>query len=337
MLYITTRTNENTYTSYKALTCDRAPDGGRFVPFRMPFYTPEEIGELKDKSFNQTVADILNLFFSSRLTGWDIDFCIGKNAIRLVSMNHRVVVSELWHNPEARFSYIINSLYKKLLDNQDLTDAPVDWVMTAVRIAVIFASYGEMLRTQLLDMESKLDISVPSGDFLTPMAVWYARKMGLPVNTIICACEENSNVWDLIHRGVFNTMNTSDAMLLGLEKLIQATLGFSEVQKFRQSYQSGLVYSVNEDDLPALSNGFFCAVAGENRAGSTINSIFRSNSYVIDPLTALCYGGLQDYRARTGSARITLLLADRTPLDFAAEISAATGIEAQKLINYVTL
>ena len=337
MLYITTRSCGDTYTSHKALTSDFAPDGGRFIPFRIPRYTQAEIVGLKETSFNKTIADILNLFFSCRIEAFDVDFCIGKCPARLLSMSHRIVVSELWHNPEAKLSYIVDHLYARICDCLAVAPAPTEWFRIAVIIAMLFGIYGEMLRNEYINETEEFDISVPADDFQAPIAAWYAHKMGLPINVIIsCACgEENSNIWDLIHRGIINTGAASDSFLFGLERLIHATLGPAEVQRFLEACQKRQVYSVNEEMLSVLNHGFFCAVAGKNRAESTINSVFRTNTYVIDPLTALCYSGLQDYRASTGSGRITLLLAQQTPMDFAHEVSAATGIAEQALIDLV--
>ena len=58
MLYITTRNARDTNTAYKALTENFAQDGGRYLPFYLLPYSSEEVALLKEKAFNQTVADI---------------------------------------------------------------------------------------------------------------------------------------------------------------------------------------------------------------------------------------------------------------------------------------
>lgn len=337
MLYITTRDNKDAFTAHRALSDDLAPDGGHFIPLTMPDYDRTEIAALREKSFGQVVAEILNTFFSSRLTGWDVEFCIGRNVARLISMSHRITVAELWHNPDEKYSYIVNRLYEKIYDNADILKTPTDWVKIAIQIAVLFGLYGELLKAEITSCDQTVDISVSADGFSAPMAAWYARKMGLPIGTIICTCEENSSVWDLIHRGVFNTATAQDDLLMGIERLIQATLGFEAVKSYLAKCQNRQIFSVIEGAQGILNNGFFCAVAGENRSESIINSVFRSSSYVIDPCTALCYGGLQDYRARTGGSRMTLLLAERIPIDFTAEIAKATGIPKEKIVDYVNL
>lgn len=337
MLYITTRNHNNINTSYKTFVSDCGTDGGRYVPFRMPEFTSEELFSLKEKTFNQVVTEILNVFFSCRLDSIELDFAIGRNPMRLVTMNHRIVIAELWHNPRAAFSYIVESIYKKIKQTDEVKETPTDWVQIAVRIAVIFGIYSQMLREDILQFGQCIDFSVYNDDFTTPIAVWYSRKMGLPVNMIICTSEEESNIWDFVHRGVFASAAANEGLLLGLERLVQGTIGETEVDKFITATKKGKAYSVDEEVLSIFNDGLFCAVAGKNRAGSTINSLFRTNSYIIDPCTALCYGGLQDYRARTGGSGLTVLLAERTPLDFKAEISAATGIAEDKLIDHVKL
>lgn len=334
MLYITTRSKEETYTAHRALTCDRAPGGGRFVPFHMPFYTPEEIAQLKEKTFGQTVAEILNMFFSSRLAGWDLDFCVGRNIVRIVPMNHRIVIAELWHNLEGSFSYVEKALRQTLSGNEKTAEVE-DWVRVSVRIAVLFGLYGEILRAELLEPGQTFDISVPNDSFLTPMAAWYCRAIGLPLNMIICACEDSNNMWDFFNRGVLNTTSVSMQLQLGLERLLQGTLGCTEAEAFHRACDSAQPYCVDEDTLPQLNQGLFCSVVGKDRAQKTINSVFRSNTYIIDPQTALCYSGLQDYRAKTGESGLTIILAERTPMDFADGICKATGIRADKLYDYI--
>lgn len=328
MLYITTKNHNDAFTAHKALVENCAPDGGRFVPFRLPSYTAEEILAFGDKSFNATIADVLNLFFASKLQGIDVEFCIGKNIAKLVPMTHKIVIGEVWHNLDRSFSYVEKQLFCKLAEKND---EPTIWAQIAVRIAVLFGLYGEMLRNSLVQPGQDFDISVPDDYQLSAAAAMYGRKMGLPIRTIICSCQDNGDLWDFIHRGEINTAAAAAGLIPEIERLVQETLGFEELAKFREVCERGKTYRVNEESLPTLNKGLFCSVAGKDRALKTINSVYRSNSYIIDAKTALCYGGLQDYRAKTGESGLTLILAEKTPAASAGTISKATGIPATKL------
>lgn len=334
MLYVTTRNKKETYTVYKTLVSEKAPDGGSFYPFKLPVYTREQVKELASSSFSQTLADVLNSFFTAKLTAWDIDFCIGKNPMRLLSMNYRVFLTELWHNPLSDYKYITKRIYAQLLGKEPEGEAP-DWVRTTVRIAVLFAVYGQLCAQGYLVAGDSLDLAVSGDGFEAPMAAYYARQMGLPVNTVICVFDNDSSVWELIHRGTFSTAVAGDAAKAGVEKLVSASLGEEALQNYFASCEKNRAYVPEEEQLSALSDGFFCAVTGKDRAISMVNSVYRSNNYVMDPATALCYGGLQDYRAVTGNSALTLLISERSAEFALKEIAKATGMPEGKLLDQV--
>lgn len=335
MLYATTRSKTESYTAYRVLFQDFAPDGGLFLPFRMPKYDRAQIEKMKDQSFGETVAQVLNLFFSARLTGWDVECCIGKTGAKLSAMSHRVLLAELWDNPRGDFSYMVDSLYEKLCGDSPERKVS-NWANIAIRIAFLFAIYGQL---QIHGID-RFDAAVNCGDFSAPMAVWYAREMGLPVGTIVCTCNENSTPWDFLHRGELNTaaavVSTSTKELDvacpgGLERLIFAVLGFEETEKYVHCLERKGVYQIRPDMVQSISNGIFVSVVGKDRVEPMISSVYRSNNRILDPYTAVSYGGLQDYRAKTGESCPTLLLWERSPMQFAKEVQSATGLSKSEI------
>ena len=84
MLYVTTRNKHDAYTAHRTQLSDRAPDGGLYLPFRMVTWERQQVLALADKTFGQCVAETLNQFFACRLTGWDVDFSIGRNPVSVV-------------------------------------------------------------------------------------------------------------------------------------------------------------------------------------------------------------------------------------------------------------
>ncbi len=329
MLYITTVTDKDAYTAHRTLQENRAPDGGMFVPFYLPILEDSYIDSLGTKSFGQIVAEIMNLFFSCHMNGWDVDFCIGKNPIKIKSMNHKLTVSEIWHNHESRFDYIEKALYSKICGNQSAKQKPTEWFCIAVRIAVLFAVFGELIKNNITGGTQPVDIAVPTGNFSDPISAWYARKMGLPIGVIICSCENDSIVWDLIQRGEINTGNCKQ--LEGVDRLIQSTFGCDEVNRFKHACDQGAVYSLDEEKSKLISSAMFAAVIGKDRIPSVINSMYRTNGYIIDENTALAYAGLQDYRTRVSGGHHGILIASDSP-DLSLEmISNATGVPKEHL------
>ena len=333
MLYVSTRSRTDSFTSHRALHEERAPDGGLFVPFSLPVFSTEEIQALQQKPFGECVAQILNLFFNAGLTGMEVDFIIGNCPVRIHMMPHRLVVCELWRNVESSYSYLERSLYQKM--SKCASKEPTDWAKIAIRVAVLFGLFAELGREDIYEA----DIAVNTGDFSVPMAIWYARKMGLPVGMIICGCNENNALWDLVYHGEFNTgLNVVHTELPALdhpcpksvERLIYSVFGLQETLRYVTVCADRDVYTLNEKQLPLFNEGLASAVVSGRRTRSVITSTYRAAGYIIDGYTAVAYGSLQDYRASTCESRSTLLLADNSPIHSETGITGLLGLSQEE-------
>ena len=323
MLYVTTRNRWDTYTAQWALTKDTGPDGGLFVPMGFPQYDAAQIRTLADQSLYTTVAQVLNQFFSAKLTEQDVRFAVGPTTVNLVTMSHRLVVAETWHNPAGEFSGTALKLCRRMCQPGTTVETVSDWANIAVQIAFLFGIFGQLLHMGVVDLEKPVDVAVTAGDFSSPMAVWYARKMGLPIHVVVCGCNENGAPWELLHKGEFRTgvvaVKTTTPLAdyarpAGLERLISAALGDNAVQAYVSACDKGAVYVPCEDEYEILRKGMFASVAGNRRLDALVPNVYRTNSYVFGPYSALAYAGLMDYRTITGGNTTAILLAPRSPL-----------------------
>ena len=325
MLYISTRNKLDSYTAHRALHDYSAPDGGMLVPFYLSQLEEDVLAELKKKSFSENVAQILNMFFSCHLNSWDVEFSVGRYPYRIEELNQRIIVAELWHNIQDSYKHFVQSIYEKISAERTQKEPPV-WVQIAVEIAVLFGLCSEL---QKRGIES-FDIAVDATDFLYPISAWYARRMGLPVNCIICGCENDSGIWDFLQRGEF-MVNSSEKKYGCLELLIYGTLGIEQTQVFVEACHLSKAYQLNTEELETLNQGYFAAVVGKKRIETVINSMYRTNNYVADPATAISCGALQDFRAQTGENRHTLLISRCNPMLHTNEITAAIGCSEDTL------
>lgn len=338
MLYVTTRNNRDAYTANRALRENRGPDGGFYLPFRAPSFVQEEIASLGEKTFGQRVAKILNLLFHTTLSGWDVDFCIGRNPVRLEALRHRIVMAETWHNPQWDYDSLVNNLA-----NQLGSEIPVcgDWLRIAVRIAVLFGIFGEL---KCMGIDSA-DISLVSGDFSAPISAWYARQWGLPIGNIVCCCNENNRLWDLICQGQMRTDGVCISTSIpeadvtvpeDLERLIYECGGVTEVQKYLEACRSGRSYCPNDGMIARLRRGLYVSVVSSQRIETTIPSVCRTHNYLLSCGAALAYAGLLDYRAKTGELRHAIVLAEKSPMQNASVIARSLGVaetEIRKLMQ----
>lgn len=340
MLYVTTRSRHDVYTAPVTLRQDRGADGGLFVPFRMPFLEKEDVLALAAKPFGQNVADVLNMFFSTKLTAWDVDMTIGRAPLKLKSSNYRIVIGELWNQIDLSFEKAIRGLSLKIHPDRELIGSPSDWFEVAVRIAVLFGIFGELLRTEQVSFREPMNIAVAAGSFAAPIAAWYARQMGLPVDTVICGCNENGAVWELLHQGEMDagaiaiptcTPECDHVVPPHLERLICGACGQEEVADFCWSCTEGATYVPEPEAYDAIRRGMFAAVVSKARVETIIPSVYRTSRYVLDPYAALAYGALADYRSRTGKSTKTLLLSEKSPLCQTEMITKTMHISADEL------
>ncbi len=330
MLYLTTRNRTDAYTAFRTLGEGRGPDGGLFVPFQMPRMTDAQILALKEKTFSQNVADILNLFFNARMDSWDVEFCIGRYPTKHIPMSHRIVAAETWHNPDYDFARAVRNLSGRIRGVEDTTGHPTDWAWITVRIAALFGLFSELYRAGSIEPTQKIDIAMPSGDFAAPMAAWYAREMGLPIANIICSCDENDAAWELLHHG---ELYPTPGMQIpsDLERLICATLGVEETNRFISCMERSQPYLLSDVRLEQLRRGMYAAVISWSRRERIIKNVYLSSTYILDPGSAMAYGGLQDYRAGTADLKTALIVTERSPICSADTVAGAMGISVQEL------
>lgn len=315
------------------------------MPMRLPYFDEAQIAQLAEKPFSQNMADILNLFFGTRLDGRSLEFGIGRYPIKLSPLCSKITVAECWHNPSQKFERLISGTEKALRQSDQINRIASDWLQIATRIAVLFGIVGQLLRSGSLVTGNKLDVSVPSGDLSALMAVWYARAMGLPVGTIICSCNENTMLWNLLHKGELRTdaiavrTHTPDcdyAVPYGLERLVFAALDREETKRFCEICRVGGNYYLESKQRECLSEGIYVSVVSDKRMASTIPNLYKTTGFVADPYTALAYSGLIDYRAAIGECRQGLIMAEESPLfslQFVAECMNVTPAELRQLLD----
>lgn len=342
MLYVTTRSDREAYTAHHALMENRAPDGGFYVPMKMPSFDRAQIESLTKRPFNRCVADILNLFLGCRLTAFDVDFTIGRSPVRLTGLKHRIFLAQCWYNLDWDYSRMERLLYQKAAGEGE----PSDWFRIALRIGVLFGFLGKLQRMEVAGVKAPVDIAVLSGDFSGVMAAWYARSFGLPIGNIILCCNDNNNPWELLHHGEMRTNTVAITTLTpeadfsiptDLERFIHSCGGSREVARFLENCREGRMYIPSDFAYETMQKGMYASVVGNARMLSAIPNVYRTHGEVLDPYTALVYSGLLDYRAGTGESKPALVLSDKGPTAQPAPIADAMGISVEDLKRMLNL
>lgn len=335
MLYVTTRNDRDAVTSHRVLTEDRAPDGGFYVPLRHPVFSSEELEKLAVMPFSQRMAEVLNVLFQTKLTRWDVEFSIGRSAVKLVPLRHRIVMGEFWHNPDWCFRKLERSI-AALLDTG--SGMPGSWARIAIRAAVLAAVSLELSREG-----GEVDVSALSGDFLWPVSAWYARHWGFPLGSIVICCNENKSLWELICHGQLRTdavgisteLPEADiAIAPELERLIYGCGGKEETDRYLDCLRRGVSYFPEGQMLSALQEGNYVSVVSSHRIPDILTGVLGTHNYLLTPASALAYGGLLDYRAKKGILRTSLVICESSPALEAKRLSGILGLPEVQLAEH---
>lgn len=308
MLYLSTRNKADSFTAYRVLHSDEAPDGGMFFPMNLPVQDDIALASFEQMTFPETAATILNLFFGTNITRWDVDFAVGRQALDLVSAGYKISLAESWHNPAGTHEYLCNRLFCLVRGEKFTTDTPNLWFQTVIDIAILFGVYGKFARQEIYEF----DVAVETGDMMLLLAIRYAQKMGLPVRNIILGCIDGDGLWEFVSYGNYQTSRKSE--LAGLEALLWLEFGYGEVRKYCTAIQKRQQFRLNGLSFEQFRGGMFATVVGENRVQNVVDSTMRTNNYQMEKSTARAFGALQDYRAKTGVNKNTLLFARNAPL-----------------------
>lgn len=307
MLYLNTRSKADSFTAYRVLHSEDPADGSQFLPMQMPVLLDYQLAQFEQMKFGEAMATVMNLFFGTKLCGWDIDFAVGRHAVSLANIGHRVSVAESWHNPAGSHRDLVWMLYRLVCEKTDLAARPGLWFETVVHIGILLGSYGELSRQEIYDY----DIAVQTGDLQQLLAIRYVQKMGLPIRNVVLGSLEGDGIWEFLSHGTYQCAGRK--VPAGLETLLWLEFGIDETARYLETVEKKGIYRLHPAQLETFRSGIFTAVVGDKRTEAVISSTMHTDRYVLDFPAARAFGAVQDYRAKTGSKRNTLLLSHNDP------------------------
>lgn len=95
-------------------------------------------------------------------------------------------------------------------------------------------AYAKLLQNDEIQSGEKINVTVPTGNFGNILAAYYAKQMGVPINKLICASNENKVLFDFFRTGTYDknrefvlTSSPSMDILISsnLERLIYTIAG----------------------------------------------------------------------------------------------------------------
>jgi len=222
----------------------------------------------------------------------------------------------------------------KASDNILSSANSINWGRLAPQIAYYFSAYCDMINTGEIEPGDKINFCVPTGNFGNILAAYYAEKMGLPVNRLICASNRNDVLTQFISTGTydknrpfFTTVSPSMDILVSsnLERLLYDLSGKdgSAVASYMSALSSEGKYNVPDSVREELSRVFSAGHCTEEDTMKTIRNTYNESKYLIDTHTAVAYKVLNDYREKTGDIRASVIVSTASPFKFCEAVLEA--------------
>ena len=212
----------------------------------------------------------------------------------------------------------------------------INWGRLLPQIVYYFSAYCDLMKTGEMDHPGeKINIVVPTGNFGNILAAFYAKEMGLPVNRLVCASNENNVLTEFLRTGVYNrsrpfhtTISPSMDILVSsnLERLLFHLTGGDSARVagwMRELSECGR-YEIDADTLAKVRELFWAGFCDDNATKATIHELFGVENYLCDPHTAVAVNVYGQYAAETGDrATPTVVVSTASPYKFAPSVLEA--------------
>lgn len=158
-------------------------------------------------------------------------------------------------------------------------------------------SYGQMLKQGEISVGDKINVVVPTGNFGNILAAYYAKNMGLPIETLYCASNENKVLFDFFETGKYDrkrefilTSSPSMDILISsnLERLIYRIAG-NDAEK-TAIFMKRLADQGEYEITPEMREALSCFVGGyatEEETFHMIRQVYEKTGYIMDTHTAV--------------------------------------------------
>lgn len=210
----------------------------------------------------------------------------------------------------------------------------INWGRLAPQIVYYFSAYCDMVKTGDIAFGDKINFVVPTGNFGDILAGYYAFKMGLPVNRLICASNKNNVLTDFINTGIYNknrefyTTSSPSMDILISSNLERFLYDISEgddakIKGFMESLSRGGKYEIDDkmkSEMRKILYGGFC---DDDATKAEIKSVFNENGYTMDTHTAVGKNVYDKYRNETGDNTKTVILSTASPFKFSSTVVSA--------------
>lgn len=212
------------------------------------------------------------------------------------------------------------------------------------QVVYYFYSYLNLVKDKYIKLGDKINFVVPTGNFGNILAAYYAKLMGLPVNKLICASNENNVLYDFFNTGKYDKnralhLTTSPSMDILISSNLERLL--FEVTNRDHNKVNSLINNLNnkgfyeiDENMKSNLNTFQGEYATQSEVKENINKIFKENCYLIDTHTCVAYTSYEKYRKNNFDEIATVIVSTASPYKFSKYVLSSLGKNIENLDEF---
>ena len=201
-------------------------------------------------------------------------------------------------------------------------------------------AYAKMYANGEVAKGEKINVVVPTGNFGNILAAYYAKNMGVPIDKLICASNDNKVLYDFFRTGTYDRnrefiLTTSPSMDIlissNLERLIYKIAGADAAKDvtLMQNLAAEGKYEIT-DEMKAKLKDFYGNYANEKETAEEIAEVYKKTGYIMDTHTAVASRVYRKYVAETGDQTKTVIASTASPYKFTRSVMDAIDAEKYK-------
>ncbi len=230
---------------------------------------------------------------------------------------------------------VIHKLYANLefKDKVQLSSVnSINWGRVMVQTVHYFYGYLQIVNK----VGETINMSVPSGGFGNLCAGGLARKMGLPIKTLVVANNKNACLHRIFSQGLFSKEDIHETVSSAIDILtpfnfwryLYFCIGRShkKIKEWNDEFDTTGKVQFDQLTYESYSKGFMSSSITDKNTIDTIKSIFETEEYLLDPHGAVAVAAAKNLREQLGNEKL-ICLATAHPAKFPDTIKNALGEE----------
>ena len=203
----------------------------------------------------------------------------------------------------------------------------INWARIIAQSVYYFYSYF------LIKKDGPINFSVPTGNFGDVYAGYLSKKMGLPINKLIVATNQNDILHRAISHGKYEIETVSETISPSMdiqiasnfERLIYDLNNFDdlETKDIMNEIKNNGKFIISKKKLEKIRNNFLSASMKENEVLDVIKEVYKKHKVILDPHSAIGLGALKTFNLKGNN----IVLATAHPCKFPDAINKSINIK----------